>query len=686
VFTVIFLSRAARRIFERSKTFFDPFVDSGEIAFCDWNDSAGAISLQQSLPQLAEVIRGKAAWRAVVVDHAAGESQGARDVENPFDFLDNREVRLNIVDSPHALVRIAHQLLGYPALTARDFEPVVSYRGPAGARVEHQTEGGDFQDALRTLGQTHSDVRVEYRELPYPAVERALHEELRARYRMKEVPPSEVLFLSTRSRVDTTEQRQLQRAWRTQAEQHSSRFVERNDYPAACRFAVYDLLNPENSGYEQDELRFWTSVLTVAVNVLPPSGFQAERVYRLAVDFSEPALGELLNAHMGQLTALREHLDLLIETPSYTPETDVRELMRTETVPVQFERGGNDLVVRTAGYGLASDWPDAESSRWADDFEALQLNADQFIRRPRRVVSRAVSETRQMIRHSIVNDHALSEMDRDEIRDELSKRIGHLVVPATTQILDRRRLVELLEQENDGVRRLLGGRMRIQMVAVVSLVVLLAWVVSFVPYLIQAAVSDNAIMQWSFFVVAAVIVVIAAVSIATLLWMRRRLVQRLHEVNSRMRGFVNDVNAGAQVFGEYLSQVATYMQARAVLIGADRMQGRTRVRRELYRTVRGRANGVIEAEKKIVTSLGQPLNIRRVPGGVSGLDIENSHQVGSFFRFPISTGTAAFNESGERIAAPYDFVERLSLERLRLFERDARAVDAPDSIPAGEAD
>ena len=671
MFTVIFLSRAARRIFDRSRTFFDPFLETGEIAFCDWNESSRAETLREALPGLPDVIRGKSAWRAVVVDHASAEAPGRRDLENPFDFVDNTKVPLNLTDSPHPLVRIAHQLLGYPAMTARDFEPVVSHRGEGGVRVERHSDDGEIHDMLRTLGQTESDVRVEYREVAYSDDEQTTHRMLREKYHMKELHPSEIVFISTRARIDETDDGQLARAWRTETEQHVSRFVERNDYPPASRFAVYDLLNPENSGYDQDELRFWTAVLTVAVNVLPPSAFQAERVYRLGVDFSEQALGDLLNAHMGQLTALREHLDSLIDTPHRPPET---ELLRDEKVPVQFEKvGGGELRVRTSGYGLVADWPANESAQWSADFDTLQVDAGQFLRRPRRVLARAVYDTRRRLKQLIGEDHVLSDIDRDEIQDELSKRVGNLVVPATTQILDRTRVLGLLDAENAEMRRLLAQRMRIQMVSWTTLLVLAVWVISFVPYLLQAGARGATVLSWSAFVVGGVVLLVAGAGLGVLLWMRRRLLDRLNDVNSRMRSFANEVNDGADVFGQYLSQLATYMQARAVLIGAERVQQHNRTRRDLYRTVRSRAVAMIDAEKKIVTSLGQPLSIRRIPGGFSGMDIEDRRQVNAFFRFPTGTGTAAFNESGERVSAPYDFVARLSLERIRLFERSESA-------------
>ncbi|GAA1853153.1 hypothetical protein ACFQZV_05360 [Microbacterium koreense] len=681
MFTVIFLSKSAKAIFDKSKTFFDPFRERGDIAFCEWNESDRALTSLQALPQLKEIIRGKSAWRAVVVDHATPDHHDhARDPENPFDFVDNTRSQLALTDSPHALVRIAHQLLGYPALTAREFIPIVSYLESDGTRVE-SAEGDNYHEVLSALGRTKSDVRVEFREQPYTEEEMRRHAELRERYRMKEVHPDEVIFISTRSRLDADEAAALHRAWLTETEQHASRFVERNDYPAATRFAVYDLLNPENSGYEQDELRFWLSVLTVAVNALPPSSFQAERVYELGVEFSEPLLGDLLNQHMSRLASLREHLDGLISRPERPPETDVAELLREEVIRVDFESiGGADIAVSTGGYGLASDSPRSESARWAADFDHVQVNATQFVRRPRRVLARAVDTARESSRRYFHDVHVLTDIDRDEIEDELSKRVRSLTEPATAEILDRQRLTTMLEEQNATVRRHISERMSLRTIGVASVLVIAVWFGALTPYMLQAFGRNAEVATWSVFVVATVIVLLAMAGLAALWWMRRRLIALLRDVNRTLRAFVAGVNNGATAFGQYLSGLTTYMHARATLINSGRIQELERLRKRRYLAVRRDVVSAFDAEKRIMTSLGEPLNVRRVASGLAQFDVDDQRELASFFRFPTGNRNAAFNDSGEHVLAPYDFITRLRLERVRLFEHDHLAPDPAEQM------
>lgn len=672
MFTVIFLSRAARGVFERSRTFFAPFEESGQIAFCDWNEASTARTVAEALPRLRDVIQGKAEWRAVVVDHVLAGDR-TRDPENPFDFVDATRVELDLAHSEHSLVRIAHQLLGYPALTARDFDPVVSYRDRDGSRVEVGA-GQDHHEVLRELGRTQSDVRVEYRERPYSELEVARHRTLSESYRMKEIHPVEVVFISTRAPVDEDVHAQLTRAWQTETEQNVSRFVERNDYPAASRFAVYDLLNPENSGYQQDELRFWLSVLTVAVNELPPSSFQAERVYRLDIDFSDRRLADLLNAHMSELTALRAHLDTILRRPDRPPELDVHDLLTEQTVHVQFEKlGGKELSVSTQGYGLASDEPTDEAMVWAADAAAVQAKADVFVRRPRRVLARAVYDAREKARSYLKDEHVLTEIDREELEEELSSRVRALTEPATTQILDRDRLRRLLETEDARVRRHIAERMKRRTIVAASLLVLAVWLAAFAPYVIQALGNSVDVALWSAFVVAIAIVVLAATGAITLVVMRRRLVALLESVNSRLGGFVAGVNTGASVFAGYLSSLATYMRAQALLLGADRRDVRENSRRGRLLALHARTVDAIIAEKEIVSSLGSAVSIEKVPLRSPDFDVDDDADVEEVFRFPVGSRQAQYNASGEFVDAPYDFISTLRVERARLFERPVSA-------------
>lgn len=679
MFTVIVLSDAARTIFESSRVFFQPFEDDDTVAFCDWNQSASALTLAQALPTLPEIIRGKKEWRAVVVDHATSASgrDDGRNPENPFDFRDNTRFELNLEDSSHALVRVAHALLGYPEMAAKTFEPVLSYTDMAtGVRVRYSKSelaemfpDQPFNEVLAQTSSSQYDVKMQYREIEYSAEEQATHRELVDRYRLKEVHPTEVVFISTRAPMEENSKALLRRAWRTEAEHNSSRFVERNDYPPSCRFALYNLLNPENSGYEQDEFRFWLAVLAVAVNLLPPSAFQAERVYGLDVELSEEILGEMLNAHMSQLSSVRERLDLLMRKPHDPPKLDIGGLLKPQKVSLEFDKmGSQDLTVETGGYNLSTDRPYNESARWEADFAQLRARADLFVRKPRQVLARAVYDARAQSRSRPRVEYELSTQERQLIEDELAASIRSLTEPATAEILDRARLDALLADHHKRASSYIHQRMRRQTIWSASAVMVGVWLAAFVPYIIQAAVTGPASFGSSLLVVVLAIWVLAVAGVSALFWMRLRLVRLLSAVNASMQKFVVGVSGGAIVFADYLSHLATHMHARSILLSAARSDDAAHVRLRRMRSVRAQVTKALETEKGIVSSLGVPVEIQRMHGRVATFDPADSAAVRRIFHLPVGDGLAEFNHSGEKINAPYAFLSRLTVDRIALFE------------------
>lgn len=682
MFTVLLLSDTARAVFDDGmKAYFEPFEDAGRIAFCDWNQSPTADTLAAAVPDLADAIRGQRSWRAIVIDHPLFSEAAAsgRDPENPFDYLDNRSTELNLADSTHPLVRLAHILLGYPDLGAKDFEPVVRFTRPDEADPRElsevelaghpEFEGTTFEEALEILMQEHIGVKVHYREVDYGDDEQERHRILRERYGMKEVRPSEVIFVATRLPVDHDSKTLLRRAWRTEFEQSAARFVDRNDYPPMSRFAVFDLRSPQNSGYEHELLRFWLSVLTVAVNPLPGSAFQGDKVYRLDVELGLPVLGELLNGHISKLTSVREYLESLINQPQRPPSTALADLLKPQKVQVDFERlGGYELGVSTTGYGLASDAPRNETVRWREEVSHVVLDAERFVRKPRRVLARAVFDARARASAFRSPDHPLSDIEREELEDELAQRMHRLVEPATTDILDRERLRATLARHGADVAGYIHERMPARTIAAAGGLVLAVWIGALAPYLVQAAGVGPAVLGGSALVLALALLLMGATVLVALLVMRRRLLDKIGAFNRAMRSFVSEVNGGAGVFADYLSQVATYMHARAMLIGATDQLDEVHARLRRLKVMRARVVHAIGVEKRLVTSIGTALEVQRLTTGFSDLDVDNEAQFARLFRFPVGDGTAEFNRSGELVKVPYEFVTRLLVERVALYD------------------
>ena len=700
MFTVILLSDSAKQLFAPVRVYFEPFVESGAIAFCDWNQALRARDLREAVPELPSLIRGKKSWRAVVVDHPNWPLEehevDERERENPFDFLDNTNPSLNLSDSKHALIRLSHILLGYPQMSSKTFRPYLQFEdaetgepragNPRELLIDfcRQSEVSvefDFDSippdddawfgiATPVLAQKHNNVRRLFAEVEYSDAEHRTHEELSERYRMKEVRPSEVIFIATRAVREEDEKDQLKRAWQTNVEQNSSRFVERNDYPPMSRFAVYDLLEPENSGYEQDLLRFWLGVLTISRNMLPPGGFQADRVYQLGVEFGVSELGDMLNSHISRLAMMRDHLDHLIAVRPRPPQIEVSELLAPVETDVDFDSlGGEELEASSTGYGLASDKPRDEHRRWSEEVLRVSAAATLFMRKPRRMVARAVHSARELLHRSNREPVALDEFERDDLEEQLAKRLRPLVVPTTTELLDHRRMQRTIDTGDSHVRELIRQRMQFRTITFSVAVVLGIWFAAFLPYLIQAGRQGGVAIVEAICVTLLVIGVAAGCCLLTLFVLRRWLLSRILGFNHGVRFEVASVRSGAAHFADYLSLFVTYRRGAQELRNSLRADEIRLARLERLKSLQSRVIRQIQEEKGIVHSIGVPLQVHRTSQGMLDFDVDDPATERMLFRFPEGDAMIPFNDSGEYIVAPYDFVRRLSLSRLPVFER-----------------
>ena len=692
MFTVILLSDRSKVHFNRWSALFEPFVDEGSIAFCEWHHAGSVHTLAQAVPTLNETIRGRTEWQAIIVDTGGSRLGHEQETQpdNPFDYLDNCVADpetgrvfegLSLVESPHPIVRLCHMLLGYPELGTKAFEPDPSfwdteldqriYKSEFMAQRRAQGFDDESSEALfRAKTLTENDIQVHYREIAYTDDERHRHHMLSRRYRVQHTPPTDVILFATRDPVSADPTAAIRRAWGEDIEHGTSRFVQRNDYPPSCRFGVYDLHPHDHNDFEIDELRFWLSVLTLATSDVPPSSFQADRLYRVDIGLDGVRLADVLNDHLGQLMATRDTIDAHIRSAPPAQELDLNEVLRQREVRVLFDKlGGEDLVVSTKGYALANDVPRSESGRWAQSSAELAQRAENFIRKPRRVLSRSVFEARQQMHSTLDESFALTEIERDELREVLTERTKRLTQPTTSRILDSGRLRSMFDDYDTRIRRTIQGRMRMGTIVASSLVVFLVWLAAFTPYLIQAAFIGWSNFGYSLLVALITLGVIALIGLSVLLFMRWRLIALLRTLNRDLRTFVRDVNAGASEFAKYLSDLVTYMVGRRIFNEVSRGDSSEQSTRLRLAGMRKRIAERIESEKAIIRGLGQPVRVERVEedsvfqGGI------NFHALKKIFRLPRGRRQAALNESGEYVEAPYDFVKHLTIEHLTIPER-----------------
>lgn len=293
-----------------------------------------------------------------------------------------------------------------------------------------------------------------------------------------------------------------------------------------------------------------------------------------------------------------------------------------------------------------------------------------FARRPRRVLLRSVWEARAKAQSYVPRELELSEIEREEVRDELRARILRLTLPATADILDRHQLGRIISEHDERIASHLRQRLRLVPTVWALAVTLVVWGLSLAPYLMLASTGPSSLYADDLAIAVSALAIMVLITLGCLTVMRLRLVRMLRKFNAALRNYATRVTSGAALFSDFLSDFATYRYGNSLLSGASTKQARDAGRLRRLAGLRQRISDQIEAEKRIVVSLGEPLAIQRIRVGVADFDPDDDARVRALFRLPIGEGRAAFNQSGEKVAAPYEFITSLTVERIRVFEHE----------------
>jgi len=569
-------------------------------------------------------------------------------------------------------------LLGYPELGPRGFEADPSFHDKDQDRRVYMSEflladpSRERDDALLEFKRDAllgHHPQIHYRVIPPSADESRRHAQLTLHYEPQQTLPSEVLVATPRRRPTARPSGSLREDWH-QAEAHPlSRFVERNNYPASCRFLAFDLRPQSHVEFDLEEMRFALSVLTLAVNDLPASGLQAERLYRLNVALDVPELAHLLNEHLGVLVETRQHIDGLLRVHDPRPTPTPAEVLPKVEVTVDFDRiNGDQLQVALDGYGLVADRPAPGEELWSERINELRRLGGQFAREPGRALHQSVLNARERQVAPSRPAIPLTEIDVEELERELADRSNGLVRQASRDIVDVNKLKGLIDRNDTAISRLLSERMKSGSAAMAFAVVAGAWAVALVPYLIASLFDGASNFAESILVTLIAMSAIGLTGLATLVVMRRQLITRIQAFNQELRSFVSGVTAGAARYGDFLSGLVTYSSGRQRLAAERRRVAASQSERRQLRRLRDRIEERILAEKSIVRSIDRPLHIEHGSHVVSDIEAFGLSQVNKALLWEPGRTQCQFNKSGDTIRAPYPFVTGLTVEDLVIHE------------------
>lgn len=634
------------------RLFFQEYLDRGEVDFCAWNPDGNTV--ETALPDLYRLIAGKREWRAIVVltpteeERSREEQQGrAAREQNPFDFLVNREQNpYEVSESPIPLIRLTQLLGGVPKPEMR-FE-----------RAEHQGEDGRYY------------VSFDPQKAEYEAAMEA-HKRLSQQYLFVDNRPREILLISTRKPVDTSEQ-ETRSAWSTRMESESSEFWSRNRYPSTCRFLAFDVLDERHSLFSGSIFRLWSAVLLLALNQVENSSLQAYRLYNLSVELDRGRLSAAFSRYATRLLGM----NTLLDAAEANRESVERQAARQAPeiggrVDVVFNiRRRDDLMISTRELGLATDVPRPERDVWNGQFYRASGALQELLRSPLRALDVAADDTRRRGEYppelvELLNRYQRSDLEEDmekvyfDVLDERSK-LGF-------NVRRRQREREVIYQQ---VHRRITQRLDRRRIATISLITAAALVLGSLPYLIGAGRESFGALLWALLALLGTAAVAAGFGLAELWIQRREMVDAMEDHNRCMYEIDREVHASAQHYSNYLTALCTYLRGRSYLDREAELL-RSRASAERMRSCHRKAiQKCLCQVRDWATALGAVLEIGVTDRIGDGFDPAVPPEENLAYRFDLPAGgrSVPLNHSGEHLCAPYDFIQGITLEREELFD------------------
>ncbi len=590
MFTVLIAEKehidAIRR---ENKLFFEPFLESKDIALCYWNPMGQ--NLIDSVPGLLDAIGRRKEWRAVIINNCSIDSSKMR---NPFDVVDH-----SVLDSLEEPARQPQQddrldewesewKKYYEALTIEKeavYKSALEYPlqklatwlcfRPEDYILNEVQEKKDVHEwAMEKLGRddVKAGAKLEMMECDQYKCELRLKEKLRREFIGEKYLninyPSEVYCISTR----TSENNYFDpdAYWNIRQDSQYSAFADRNMYFDRMRFMVFDMLSHTHIDFRSDYIRFLASVLVFISNPIPSSAMKSRRLYQLNVESDDEPLCTLVTSYDKKLSATfdvvsNEIEKIKCETPTKLNDKNAGELFCTsKDIPVLLDDSCDfEKVIVENDYGLFYDSPEDEHHKWNRDYDASKKALDFIAKQQSRAVRKGVNQMNLSSEIADVNISRLTQFQIDDIRDYTDAAEDTMISSIPADLTDSSEYIDRISAASEKVKKAIGRRMTRKTVAVLSAVCLGLYIICFLPFIfanreVSEAVTTSAIISLVSIGVLAVVLLISLFS------MRSSILNSVREYNNTARSVIADIHAAMKQFSEYLSASYNVRRGHAV--------------------------------------------------------------------------------------------------------------------------
>lgn len=654
--------------------FLAPFM-SDEVAFCDWNPSAN--SLDDAVPDLKDIIRNKAKWRALIVLDA--ESYGEENISkrNPFNYNNSTnkieelfsadeiiafrkdwDEKLNRAIS-NPLVKLGMWLSGAPSTEYPTIESL-QYDLP------EITDEMYFEE-LRKKNLSASEV-----ELDYLLAKKS--ETISRNFVVEgqmDNKPTEIIALSERMYVNENDE--CNYAWKVSQEHAYSRFYEDNLYSDRLFFITSDICYVNGARKERSYFNFLILIYMLANNDLSSASMRRGKLYSIRLNLDQQRMNnyccnylEKLNATLVMIKRLKKRITHLTQEPldrRMVEDVFISDIHIPVDITDSFDM--DKLFCKYDKLGFSRDCPTDEYDYWYNQYRSIEKEFIRYIREPRRAVKTAVKGDFR-INKAISDDRAtaLNEFQCEDVQIRLQEEEEAMIKTRVTHLFKTKEYMDKMEEADRSIRKNIFQRMSKKKTIIVSAIAIAAYAFGFLPSVFSSTNNIKSV-GFSFLIVLAILALFALLGFGCIWVFRKRLKDRFVHFNFEMSGILKDIKDGLLEFSRYLSHASNVMREFSVLKNASKEKNEKISiikKHEFYIS-----NQIEKAQELFYDGIGlEHLNINeQTPYEYDFTkDVEYDYSILSVNK----PRSIAFLNAGNMIDISVDYIDSIELKREELYD------------------
>lgn len=616
LFTVLIAEKEhINAIRQSNKLFFEPFLASKDLAFCDWNPEGQ--NLADSVPGLLDAVGRRQDWRAVIINNCTVKTSK---LQNPYDIVDYSAVQALTMPAPQPA---PDEPMDLWEAKWKDYYEVLSEKKEAvyNSALEYplqklatwlcfrpedyiHNEVQEKQDvtdwAMEMIGRDDekSSTKLELLERAQYKRELRMKESIRRSFLAENylsiAYPSEVYCISPRAAENNYFDPDAY--WNIRPDSEYSTFADRNMYFDRMRFLVFDMLSYTNRNFRSDYIRFLATILVFVSNPIPGSAMQARRLYQLETTTDDAPLCTLVTSYDRKLAATSDVIEnemeqIRSEIPGEMTDKAALAMFCTPTdIPILLDDSCDpESIFAEKDYGLFFDTPEDESHRWNRDYRASEKALSYISRQQHRAVRKSVGQMHISSEVSDANISRLTPLQIDDIREYTDDLENEMVASIPPDLRDVSPYTERLAKAADNVKKTISRRMTRQTAITLSGVCLGLFFLCFLPFLFANSSSIKTIMT-AVILSAAMLGVLAVIMLVCLFVLRLSVVNAIKAYNNTAREILNDIQSSLKRFSRYLNALCSVRRGHSVQnyakMHVDEYTRRLRIRKKHLEDIR----------------------------------------------------------------------------------------------------